>query len=283
MNLRSFLRSRESQQPHFLLLGNPVGHSLSPVMHNRALGHHGINAKYRAINLQRDELAQLAAHFNADTFLGANITIPYKQLLIDYLDELDPIAEEVGAVNTVVRHGDRLKGFNTDVYGFLAPLREFHEQLQRQNAIVFGTGGASRAVVTALDRLGMNSIKLVSRNPGRKHPDERTAVLSYQEWTAYSEQAALIVNATPLGMYPNVGETPVREAEKQYLADKICYDIVYNPLETQFLHLAKQAGATGISGLEMLIQQGSRAFELWTGQGFPLEMIRTELHEQFEY
>ncbi|HET6527214.1 MAG TPA: shikimate dehydrogenase [Balneolaceae bacterium] len=284
MNLSSFLQSDQSNDPHYLLIGNPVGHSLSPFMHNLALSDLGIKAQYFAINLQENEWTKLAAHFNDDAFLGANITIPYKQLMMDYVDEIDQSAAEIGAINTVVKSDYRLKGFNTDIDGFLSPLREFQDELRGEGVIVFGSGGASRAIVAALNELQMKPVKLVSRSPARVNAFKNSGidVISYDEWPAFSDDARLVVNATPLGMDPNVNQSPVRETEKQFLGDKICYDIVYNPLKTKFLKMAKEVGARPIGGLEMLIQQGSRSFELWTGKPFPVEMIRTKLHEKFE-
>lgn len=268
-----------------MLFGNPVGHSLSPFMHNLALNHFGIKARYFAIDLRENEWTRLASHLiNEDAFWGANITIPYKQLMMNYVDEIDQTAAEVGAINTIVKQDYKLAGFNTDVHGFLSPLRQFEDELRGRGAIIFGTGGASRAVVEALSELQMKPIKLISRNPGRVTTFKNSGVdvASYDEWPAFLDDAGLIVNTTPLGMHPNVKQSPVRETEKQFLADKICYDIVYNPLKTRFLKMAEEVGARGIGGLEMLIQQGSRSFELWTGKPFPVEMIRAKLYEKFE-
>jgi shikimate dehydrogenase len=284
MNLTSFLKSDQSKKPHYLLFGNPVGHSLSPFMHNLALNHFSVKAQYLAIELRENEWARLASHLNDDAFLGANITIPYKQLMMSYVDDIDHTASEIGAINTIVKQDYKLRGFNTDVHGFLSPLKQHENELRDKGAIVFGTGGASRAVVTALNELQMSPIKLVSRNPGKITDFENSGadVISYDEWAAFSENALLIVNATPLGMHPNVEQSAVRETEKQFLANKICYDIVYNPLKTRFLEMAEEAGAKAIGGLEMFIQQGSRSFELWTGKPFPVEMIRTKLYEKFK-
>lgn len=283
MSLTSFIQSSESGNPHYLLFGNPVEHSLSPVMHNTALDYYGMDARYFAVDLQNDELTSLTSYLNNDTFLGANITIPYKQALISYLDELDHSASETGATNTIVKQNYKLRGYNTDSYGFLSPLKEFSSELVGKEAIVFGTGGASQAVVSALKKLRMRKISLVSRSPGRVTSFkniEGVDVISYDEWIAFSQEAALIVNATPLGMYPNINQAPVRETDKQFLAGKTCYDIVYNPLKTKFLKMAEEVGARCIGGVEMLIQQGNHSFELWTGKTFPVEIIREKLHEE---
>ncbi len=283
MNLTAFKRSSKSDTPHYLLFGHPVSHSWSPLMHNTALKHYGMDARYHAIDLRNSELNDLAAFLNHDKFLGANVTIPYKQVIANYLDTVDRPARQIGAVNTIVKQGYQLAGYNTDYEGFLAPLEEYEGTIAGYNGIVFGTGGASRAIVVGLIEMGIEEIYLVSRSPNRGSSfDEfdRVQVISYSQWTTYAEEAKLIVNATPLGMHPKTDKSPVRKSEKQFLTDRICYDIVYNPLETKFLRQADSVGATTIGGLEMLIQQGSRSFELWTGKPFPIEIIRDRLYEK---
>lgn len=285
MTLSSFLKSEKALTPHYALFGNPVEHSLSPLMHNTALDFYGSEARYYAIELQPTELSRLASYFNEDMFLGANITLPYKQMIADYLDSIDPMAQSIGAVNTIVKKGVRLWGFNTDAYGFLAPLEDYTDTLEGNRAIIFGTGGASRAVITALTDLGMDELYLVSRKPEQIESFDSykaVSIISYHEWPSYAEEAALIINATPLGMDPGIDTSPVKGFEQEYLSGRICYDVVYNPLKTKFLALAEEAGATTIGGLEMLIQQGSRSFEYWTGRSFPIDKIRNKLHAHFQ-
>ncbi|MCW9712088.1 shikimate dehydrogenase [Aliifodinibius salicampi] len=285
MNLTSFLESQEVTRPHYVLFGNPVEHSLSPLMHNLALEYYDMEERYHAVELQSNELSILASYLNKDTLKGANITIPYKQKIAEYLDEIDSAARAVGAVNTIVKKDYRLKGYNTDVSGFLAPLEDYLDDIMGGRSIIFGTGGASRALVTALSRVGMEEIYLVSRKPARINSFnsfENVQIISYPEWNAYGEDAILIVNATPLGMAPRVESSPVGAGEQQYLQDSICYDIVYNPLKTTFLKQAETAGAETIGGLEMLIEQGSRSFEYWTGNSFPLDIIRERLYGKLE-
>lgn len=285
MTLSSFLKSEKALTPHYALFGNPVEHSLSPLMHNTALDFYGSKARYYAIELQPNELSRLASYFNEETFLGANITLPYKQMIADYLDSIDPVAQSIGAVNTIVKKGIRLRGFNTDADGFLAPLEVYNRTLEGNRAIIFGTGGASRAIVTALTGLGMSELYLVSRKPEpieSFNSYETVSVISYHEWSSYAEEALLIVNATPLGMDPEVDTSPVKRSEQEYLSGRICYDVVYNPLKTKFLALAEEVGATTIGGLEMLIQQGSRSFEYWTDRPFPVDKVRNKLHAHFQ-
>lgn len=285
MDLTAFKKSTESSRPHYLLFGHPVEHSWSPLMHNTAISHYGMNARYHAVNLKSNELADLSSYLNRENFLGANVTIPYKQQIISYLDDVRHPADKIGAVNTIVKKDYRIEGHNTDCDGFLSPLEEFEEQLNGFNVIVFGTGGASKAIVVALRKLGVEMIYLVSRTPARITSFDnfdRVKIISYDEWTSLTDEVLLIVNATPLGMHPNVEKSPVRNSEIRFLRDRICYDIVYNPVKTRFLQQAEEAGATTINGLDMLIQQASRSFKLWTGRSFPIEIIRSTLHERFK-
>ena len=269
-----------------MLFGHPVEHSLSPLMHNTALDFYGLDARYYAINLQSDELSRLASYLNRETFLGANITIPYKQVIGRYLDSIDDDAHAIGAVNTIVKKSFRLEGKNTDMYGFISPLQPYTHLLEGHRAVIFGTGGASKAIVAALISLGMDELCLVSRNPQNISSYDdigEVRLISYPEWPSYAEDAVLVVNATPLGMYPKTDSSPVKEVEKEYLSDRICYDIVYNPLDTRFLRQAASVNGTTIAGLEMLIQQGSRSFEHWTGKKFPIEHIRKKLYEKISH
>lgn len=285
MDLTAFRKNSKSSRPHYLLFGHPVEHSWSPLMHNAAIKHYDMNARYHAVNLKSNELTDLSSYLNRESFLGANITIPYKQQIIPYLDEVRHPSDKIGAVNTIVKKDYRIEGHNTDCDGFLAPLEEFEEELMGFNAVVFGTGGASKAIVVALRKLGVEMIYLVSRMPARIssfNNFDQVEIISYDEWTSLTDEVLLIVNATPLGMHPDVEKSPVRDSEIRFLRDRICYDIVYNPIKTKFLQQADEAGATTINGLEMLIQQASRSFELWTGHSFPIEIIRSTLHERFK-
>ncbi|WP_138429488.1 shikimate dehydrogenase [Fodinibius saliphilus] len=285
MSLSTFKKSKKAQSPHYILFGHPIEHSWSPLMHNLALDYYDIDAQYYTVDLYNSELNSLASYLNNDSFKGANITVPYKQIIIEYLDRIDNSAQEIGAVNTIVKEGYQLVGYNTDSAGFLAPLKQYSGELEGGRAIIFGTGGASRAIVYALLNIGIEELYLVSRNPARRNlfsENNHVVMVSYNQWTSLAEEAALIINATPLGMHPNVNDSPVRETEKAFLSDCICYDIVYNPIQTKFLKQANSVEATTINGLEMLIQQGSRSFELWTGHPFPVKKVRGKLHEQIK-
>lgn len=285
MKFQKFLQSDNALRPHFLLLGHPVAHSLSPLMHNTASRHYGFQERYFAVDLTENEFSSLSPHFNKNAFRGTNITVPYKEVLVDYVDNLDDSARDIRAINTIYKRDQRLIGANTDLYGFLKPLEEYQDELDGSRAIVFGTGGASKAVVAGLIEIGAVEIILISRTPARItsfNGYNEVKIKGYIEWSAYADEASIIVNTTPLGMEPNVESSPVRDAEKKFLESKICYDIVMKPLKTKFLQQAEQAGGIPLGGLEMLIYQGSKSFELWTGKPFPIDRIRQKLYEYLE-
>lgn len=273
-----FADSADAQNPHYMVIGQPIGHSLSPLMHNEALQYHGMNAVYHAVELTPDDLPSFASWMNREAFLGCNITIPYKRVFLDWVDRLDETARVVGATNTLVREESGWTGYNTDVDGFLDPLTSFHEEIAGERAILFGTGGASLAVRHALAQLDVEEIVQVSRTPG-SIPAEGVTVCGYENWTAYAEEAVLLVNATPLGMAPMEDQSPVRETEKDLLKERICYDLIYNPRETLFLRQAREAGGVVIDGLGMFIGQGDHAFQLWTGKSFPVERVRKRVED----
>jgi shikimate dehydrogenase len=252
-------------------------------MHNTALQHHGLNASYHAVSLRQSELTSFIAHINRLEFLGANITIPYKETFYDAMDTLGMEAAQIGAINTIVKRDGKIIGENTDEYGFRVPIQEHEEELSGERALIFGTGGATKAICYALREMEIEEIVMVSRRPGNYDTPKAVVMCNYDNWTAYGEDATIIINATPLGMVPNTEASPVNDSEVEILKGKICYDVVYNPRETKFLQQAKSVGAIKIGGLDMLIYQGAKAFKLWTGQEFPLGLIKMKLDDIFPY
>lgn len=281
MNFQQFLKSEESKKPHYLLIGNPVSHSVSPIMHNTALEHYGIEAKYHAIQVRQEDMTSLISHFNKDAFLGANITIPYKQTFLEVVDSISEQAKEISAINTIRKEETILHGDNTDSYGFTVPILELEEEIDKERAIIFGTGGATKAIVYALNDLGFEEVIMVSRRPQLVDSVPGTIIIDYDQWTDFAEESSLIINATPLGMIPNVHTSPVKDSEVSFLAHKVCYDIVYNPQQTMFLNQALEASAKPIGGLDMLIHQGAKSFKLWTGREFPIGLIKMKLDHVF--
>ncbi|MEX0720673.1 MAG: shikimate dehydrogenase [Balneolaceae bacterium] len=282
MEFNEFLNSELSRKPHYLLIGSLIGHSVSPLMHNAAFKHYQIPASYHAVSVKAHEINSLIASFNRFEFLGANITIPYKQTLFEVVDTLGVEAAQIGAINTIVKRDGKIVGENTDAWGFRIPLEELESELNGERAIIFGTGGATKAITFALNAMGIEEIIMVSRRPAQySDTSEKVIMCNYDNWSAYAGESAIIINATPLGMTPNTDASPVRDEEKGLLKNKICYDIVYNPQETKFLKQAKEAGGIPFGGLEMLIQQAAKSFKMWTGKKFPLGLIRMRLEDVF--
>ncbi len=280
LSFSEFKNSKKTVNPHFFVIGYPIGHSLSPVMHQAALDYHGINAQYHAIQLHQYEISDFISWMNRDEFLGCNITIPYKSEFMNAVDQIDEIARHAGVINTIAKSDFQLFGHNTDVYGFLSPLRPYANDLEGERAIVFGTGGASKAVLIGLEELGLEEVVFVSRSPEQNSVASDylwTTTVDYGRWQAYANEATLIVNTTPLGMEPNRDASPVNKTDNDLLRGKICYDLIYNPLRTHFLKQAEEAAATTINGLEMLMMQGNRSFEIWTGKSFPFDEIKALL------
>lgn len=283
-----FKTSKYSSLPHYLVVGHPISHSLSPAMHNIALRHHSIDAHYLAVDLPPESLTDFISWVNNDHFLGCNITIPWKKQLLNLPDQLSPEVEAVGAMNTIskIENGNITTGDNTDIYGFTVPLQEHEEFLDRGRAIVFGTGGSSLAVQYALREMDYEEIILVSRSPGSAAALSGslfTKIVDYSQWQSFADEAELFINTTPLGMGDKQDFSPVNKVDSDLLAGKICYDLIYNPLRTKFLSIAEAAGAESINGLNMLIHQGSRSFEIWTGHTFPVEKVKTELMKYFSF
>ncbi|MBQ4133082.1 MAG: shikimate dehydrogenase [Desulfovibrionaceae bacterium] len=254
----------------FGIIGYPLGHSLSPALHNRVYQELGIEASYQAWPVQPEALAAFIDSMRTQPLHGASVTIPHKQAVIACLDELTPTASRVGAVNTLFWQDKRLCGDNTDVAGFLAPLEE--RRFLPDSVLVLGAGGASRAVLTGLRHLCPSSlIFIAARNPlqGGKMAEEFGAhALPWDERAGVSVE--LVVNTTPMGMKggPAQEDSPLTAGDFRSLmcsGRALAYDLVYNPLQTPFLKAAQAAGWEVQDGLDMLIAQGLEQIRLWTG------------------
>ncbi|MEA5486093.1 MULTISPECIES: shikimate dehydrogenase [Pseudanabaena] len=270
------------------VMGFPVSHSLSPVMHNAAIAAMGLDYVYVPFPIPVEDLSAAIAGLKAiQSVQGFNLTIPHKVEVIPLLDEVLPIAKAVGAVNTVKRVGDRWIGTNTDVAGFLSPLKQLNCDWGNSPAVILGSGGAAKAVVAACLELGCPVIHVVGRDP-RKMKKFHGAMTSQlhdynlrvHPWTSIPhllEIAGIIINATPIGMASDPN-TPISEAEMNLLPDQaIAYDLIYTPRPTKFLQIAAARGLKAIDGLEMLINQGAIGLEFWLDQPVPIEIMRQAL------
>ncbi|MDI6906734.1 MAG: shikimate dehydrogenase [Thermoanaerobacterales bacterium] len=276
------------------LLGHPVRHSLSPAMQNAAFQAAGLNVVYLAFDVLPSELPAAVAAVRALGLAGVNVTVPHKEACLPLLDELDPEASAVGAVNVVVVRDARLVGYNTDGDGFIRALREAGAEPRGRAAFILGAGGAARAVAVALALAGAARITITNRTPERaaRLAADLTALGAQAgtlSWEALAEEAPegktavaaseLIIQTTTLGMHPRADAVPPLPA-RWFSPRHIACDLVYNPRETRFLAAARARGARVVDGLGMLLHQGAASFELWTGQPAPLEVMRRALEAE---
>ena len=269
------------------LIGDPVAHSLSPVMHNAAFAAMGIDAAYELWPTSLAELAKRIQALHSGDLLGANVTVPHKQAVIPYCDELSDTARRIGAVNTLIPLDGRITGDNTDAYGFFHMLRDTCGDRLPGSALVLGAGGAARAVVVALADAGVRTVTIANRSRSRADALVETlrdagvlvgTVIDRDDVSRTVEDAGLLVNATAIGWHGD--EMPVSDAEIDGLDPaSVVIDLTYR--ETALLRIVRERGIAATDGLPMLIHQGARSLELWTGRYPPIEvMTRAVLDEQ---
>lgn len=274
------------------VVGYPVEHSLSPAIHNAAIQKLRLDWVYVPFPVKPEKLQAAIQGFSAIGVVGFSVTIPHKQAILPYLSAIEPIAQAVGAVNTVVRKEDKWVGTNTDVEGFLAPLQTLARDWSEKVAVILGNGGAARAAIAGCHKLGCREIHVVGRNVRRLQEFRHSwcnflSAVSLKvhcwddELLQLIPQANLLVNTTPVGMYPKVEESPLSLEEMALLPpEAIAYDLIYNPNPTKFLQQAQQVGAIAIDGLEMLVQQGAAAFKIWSQiENVPVDVMRQALRE----
>ncbi|MDX2254383.1 MAG: shikimate dehydrogenase [Pseudanabaenaceae cyanobacterium bins.39] len=272
------------------VMGFPVSHSLSPVMHNAAIAAMALDYTYIPLSVPVEDLATAIAGLKAiESVQGFNLTIPHKVEVMPLLDEILPIAKSVGAVNTVKRVGDRFVGTNTDVAGFLAPLQHMERDWSNTPALILGNGGAAKAMVAACLELGCPIIHVVGRDPkkmkkfhGMMTSQLHDYNLRVHPWASLPhllEVAGILINATPIGMGQDI-DTPLTTEQMAMLpTDAIVYDLIYTPRPTKFLQMASARGLKAIDGLEMLINQGAIALEFWLEQPVPIDIMRQALYQ----
>ncbi len=274
------------------LIGDPVEHTMSPVMHNAAYKKLGLDYIYIPFRVKPEQLAPAVDGLRALNVCGFNVTIPHKVSIIPVLDGLDPIAEKIGAVNTVVNTGGELRGYNTDADGFLKAMLERGVEPGDKNVVILGAGGAARAItyilaekvvsLTILNRQeeldwAENIAELIKEDFGKV---VRVLELRDDYLAEVLHNADILVNATSVGMSPAGDKSPVpADLLRKGL---VVFDVVYNPINTRLLNEAKAAGAQTISGIDMLAWQGALAFEKWTGQAAPIDLMKKEAVKMLE-
>lgn len=248
------------------LIGGKLSHSFSPVLHDIIFKNSDIKGKYQLFEVEKTYLKKQINDLRNSKVKGFNVTIPYKLEALKYVDEISAEAKVIGAVNTLDFKGGKVIGYNTDYYGFGASLRRENIGIKDKTALILGTGGASKAVFHYLKNNGIKNVIFASRNPERaksEYPD--SDIIEYDELENIGH-INIIINATPVGMYPDVDESPVGE-------DVICkfdiaVDLIYNPIETKFLQIAKNMDMKTANGLYMLVAQGIKSQEIWNEKKF---------------
>jgi shikimate dehydrogenase len=269
------------------VIGYPIGHSMSPALYNAAFPALGIDAVYEAWSIRPEELPQAIERLRGPGMLGMNVTVPHKQAVMALLDKIDEVATEIGAVNCISKDGARLIGHNTDMHGFIRSLVEAGCEPRGLKVVLIGAGGGTRSVASGLIKAGAAAIAITARNEGRardlaavlrKNAPPRTwiGVLDWRDegFVDACQNADLLVNCTPIGMRhtDTEGESPV---PAELLRPGLwVYDLVYNPLETRLLELAREAGAKPVGGLDMLVYQAAESVRFYTGLDAPVDLMR---------
>ena len=266
------------------ILGYPLAHSISPAVQQAAFDHYGLPVRYEAWSTPPDALGDEVSKLREGKYLGASVTIPHKEGVGAYLDGVDAWATSIGAVNTIVREGSDLMGYNTDAYGFIKSLKEIGGFDPRgKRVLLLGAGGAARAAVFGLATEGISSLVIANRTLHRARSlveDIRGSIAHVSavsmDGAALEESSAtadLIVNSTSIGMAHGDAEGRTPLDARLIPSRALAYDIVYNPPETPLLNEARKAGARTLGGLPMLIYQGEAAFQRWTGRDAPIEVM----------
>ncbi len=256
------------------LIGDPVAQSPSPGMHNSTFRSAGLNFIYLSFRVPAAELEAAVNGLRAIGVRGFNVTIPHKAAVTKLVDTLDSISSDLGAVNTVVNDDGKLFGVNTDIEGFITPLKDKEIHLMHRRSMILGAGGAARACIAGLVHEGCTEFVILNRTNERASRmvsdfkqkfdfEAEVAPLNVENIARSIGSVDLVVNATPIGMYPNVSESPI--PKNLLREEQVIYDIVYKPVKTKLIEYAETVGATVIHGYEMLVSQAAGSFSLWTG------------------
>lgn len=257
------------------LIGSPVEHTMSPAIHNTLAAELSENLVYVPFHVPDGRLKEAVEGAYALNLLGCNVTVPYKSQVIPFLKEIDPLAKEIGAVNTLVRVQDGFRGYNTDMPGLLQAMREDGVRTEGEKVLILGAGGVARAVAMLLSRQGAAQIIILNRTveKAQKLAEEVNAVSGRQlagamfleDYPSLPQgEKYLAIQATDLGMFPRVEEAVIEDREF-YRRIHTGYELIFNPLRTKFMSLVEESGGRAFNGLKMLLYQGIIAYELWTG------------------
>jgi len=262
------------------LIGNPVEHTMSPVIHNTLAKELGLNMVYVPFLVEKD-LQKAVAGAYALNILGMNVTVPYKSDVIDSLSECDALAKRIGAVNTLVRTADGYKGYNTDMTGLYRAMTNYGIRLENEKVIILGAGGAARAVAWMCAHYGVSQIYLLNRSLEKAQgiAEEVNQVMkreliypmTLEDYHKLPEEKMLCIQATSVGLSPKENEVVISQ-EEFYKRIHTGYDLIYRPANTKFMQLVKAHGGQAYHGLKMLLYQGIEAFELWNKVAVNVEL-----------
>lgn len=274
------------------IIGYPLGHSLSPIMHKAALDALGIEAQYDLLETKPEDLIDQIKKLKIDNYTGFNITIPLKVWTVPLLTDVDDNANIIGAVNTVIIGKNKeLMGYNTDVVGFIDAIpKDLQDNLKSKKAAIFGIGGAARAVAVGLASIGISEIIFYARNVEKSarikdaltsnFPDLKVKIRQFTDYPDLS-QVSIAVNTTPVGMKGDlIGISPISKRSVESLPDDaIVYDLIYNPAKTKLLEYAEDRNIKTINGIDMFVLQGAKALSMWIKQDPPVDVMKEAVIE----
>lgn len=268
-------------------MGNPVEHTLSPIIHNTLAEQMGINVCYVPFLVEAEKIQEAVRGAYALNILGMNVTVPLKQAVMGHLTGLGPLAGQIGAVNTLVRTDGGFRGYNTDALGFLRELKQEKIEINGETAVILGAGGAARAVVFSLAKEGIRKMYLLNRSVrkaeelgaevNRCYGKEIAVPMATEDYGRIVEERFLAVQCTSVGLAPDCGSCVIT-AEDFYRKVHTGVDLIYKPSETMFMKLVKKGGGKAYNGLKMLLYQGVTAFELFVNRKVPEEMAQAVYH-----
>lgn len=268
----------------FGLLGKKLGHSISPKIHKEIFKKLNLNEDYSLIELDENKIESFFRN-ELKNYKGLNVTIPYKIKAMDFMDEIPKEAREIGAINTIFKKDGKLYGYNTDYFGFKRMLEENKIFVNGKDCVVLGAGGGARAVIKYLIDENVKNILIVVRNLEKAKEElsdlikdrNNISFMDFKNFEKRENKGYLIVNCTPVGMYPNIDDSPISEKVSKKYENSV--DLIYNPSETKFLKFARENGKKSVNGLYMLVAQAVEAEEIWQGKKIDNEVIKNIIKE----